>query len=291
VHAGSYPRDWLVTYEKTPKYFYHPPVPYRVKALLPDVRLIMTLRDPVLATCNLFSHNARVRWDGEAESDQAWAQEFEGWVHQGIVMYRNYTSCRTAFFQELASKLTAENVSTPNKCALVPRNFNDMWSCDVELVQAIEETLMVRCGEPTSAHTLGGGPFGTDSFIPLYSYADSWRRWTRVFPREQILAVVMEDFVRSPLVPQLLNIRRFLGLDDAFDEAAKLQKINQNLWGAKLRDVVIDEGLLNGTRPLSDGFPQQTKSCQRAFPRTIELLQALFVEQVPSMSSVACTSR
>ena len=286
VHAGSHPRDWLVTYEKTPKYFYHPPVPYRIKALLPDVRLIMTLRDPVLATCNLFNHNTRVRWGGEAETDQVWAQDFEGWVHLGINMHRNYTACRNAFFQELAAKPTDENVSTP--CSPVPRNLNDMWSCDVEMCQAIEETLMVRCGEPTTVHTLGGGPFGTDSFIPLYSYSESWRRWTRVFPRQQLLVVVMEDFIKSPLVPQLLNIRRFLGLDDESDqlEAPQLQQIRRNLWGAKLRDVLIDDALLNGTRPLSDGFPQQRKSCSRAFPRTVEVLRALFIEQVPSMPHI-----
>ena len=49
----------LVTGEASPYYLFHPHAPKRVRALLPDVRLIALLRDPVERTISAYYHQVR----------------------------------------------------------------------------------------------------------------------------------------------------------------------------------------------------------------------------------------
>jgi hypothetical protein len=49
----------LVTGEASPYYLFHPHTPKRVKALLPHVKLIALLRDPVERTFSAYHHQAR----------------------------------------------------------------------------------------------------------------------------------------------------------------------------------------------------------------------------------------
>lgn len=49
----------LLVGEASPYYLFHPHVPGRVKALLPDVRLIVLLRDPVDRTVSAYQHQMR----------------------------------------------------------------------------------------------------------------------------------------------------------------------------------------------------------------------------------------
>jgi len=49
----------LVTGEASPYYLFHPHAPKRVKAMLPDVKLIVLLRDPVERTFSAYHHQVR----------------------------------------------------------------------------------------------------------------------------------------------------------------------------------------------------------------------------------------
>ena len=51
-------RPWL-TFEATPDYLFDPRVPTRVKGLLPDVKLIVVLRDPVARAVSHYHHMVR----------------------------------------------------------------------------------------------------------------------------------------------------------------------------------------------------------------------------------------
>jgi hypothetical protein len=52
-------RQRLVVGEASPMYLFHPQVPRRVRALLPDVKLIALLRDPVERAYSQYHHRAR----------------------------------------------------------------------------------------------------------------------------------------------------------------------------------------------------------------------------------------
>jgi hypothetical protein len=59
-------QGWRITGEATPRYLEHPDVPGRVASVLPDVRLVVMLRDPVLRA---WSHyQLHVRSHGERRS-------------------------------------------------------------------------------------------------------------------------------------------------------------------------------------------------------------------------------
>lgn len=53
-------RPWL-TFEATPDYLFDPRAPQRVRELLPQVKLIVVLRDPVVRAVSQYHHNARLR--------------------------------------------------------------------------------------------------------------------------------------------------------------------------------------------------------------------------------------
>jgi hypothetical protein len=62
--------------EITPYYVFHPEVPARVQALLPEVRLILLLRDPVERTLSQLFHSRRLGFE-PLEPQQALAAELE----------------------------------------------------------------------------------------------------------------------------------------------------------------------------------------------------------------------
>jgi hypothetical protein len=54
-----------ITGEKTPYYLFHPAVPARVKATLPEVKLIAVLRDPVKRAYSHYHHNRKLGLEPE----------------------------------------------------------------------------------------------------------------------------------------------------------------------------------------------------------------------------------
>lgn len=65
-----------VTGESTPYYIFHPHVPQRVHGLLPDVRLIVLLRNPVDRAYSHYHHERRFDWD-DVPIEKAFDPEFE----------------------------------------------------------------------------------------------------------------------------------------------------------------------------------------------------------------------
>jgi len=61
--------------EATPYYLFHPAVPWRVRAALPDVRLIAILRNPVERALSHYRHEVRLGFEDAATSSEA--VEFE----------------------------------------------------------------------------------------------------------------------------------------------------------------------------------------------------------------------
>ncbi|MEB3308432.1 MAG: sulfotransferase [Cyanobacteriota bacterium] len=53
-------RPWQICGEITPYYLFHPQVPSRIRALLPEARLIVLLRDPVERALSGFFHSSRL---------------------------------------------------------------------------------------------------------------------------------------------------------------------------------------------------------------------------------------
>jgi hypothetical protein len=66
----------LVVGEASPYYLFHPHAPARVKALLPNVKLIVLLRDPVARTLSAYQHQVR-RGREPLSFEDALAQEGE----------------------------------------------------------------------------------------------------------------------------------------------------------------------------------------------------------------------
>ena len=189
----------------------------------------------------------RLAIQGGPGSDLAWNRAFESWVHHGIRLYKEYTKCRDSFFSEICSHQPR-----------LPCSFDEMWRHDVEQCQVIEEVIMAHCGEPTTNHSIGGGPFGTDSFVPVYSYVDAWRRWTRVFPRDQIYTIIVEEFSQSSVGDELRRLRKFLGLPD-------------------LKPQVIEKNIHEMHTGLHRDDPL---SCRHASAEVIETLKEVFTQQV-----------
>ena len=52
-------RQDFITGEASPGYFYYPPAPQRIANLIPSVKLIVLLRNPVDRACSLYYHNLR----------------------------------------------------------------------------------------------------------------------------------------------------------------------------------------------------------------------------------------
>lgn len=59
----------LVTGEASPYYLFHPHTPKRVKALVPDVKLIVLLRDPVERAVSAYHHQVRAGTESLSLSD------------------------------------------------------------------------------------------------------------------------------------------------------------------------------------------------------------------------------
>ncbi len=60
---GSKRKTELITGEATPYYIFHPHAPSRVKKILPDVKLIIMLRDPVERAFSHYKHHVKLKFE------------------------------------------------------------------------------------------------------------------------------------------------------------------------------------------------------------------------------------
>ena len=83
--------------EISPSYFHEPAVPERVKAQVPDVKLIVSLRDPVKRAVSNHKHEVRVNhFDGDDLSFEAGMKNNPMYVEQGLYA-RHYSRWRSQF--------------------------------------------------------------------------------------------------------------------------------------------------------------------------------------------------
>ena len=131
----------LVAGERHPYYMFHPLVPERVAATVPDVRLIAILRDPIERA---YSHYQLMRRTGR------------------------------------------EKLS-----------FEEAIAAEPERLHGVQEKLAEEPLERASGHRKHHH-HRHRAYVGRSMYAEQLERWLALFPREQLLALRMEDFAERP---------------------------------------------------------------------------------------------
>ena len=130
----------------------------------------------------------------------------------------------------------------------------------------IEEHIYTFCGPIATADM--NPPYGSEQYIPQYGYTEALQRWTRLFPREQILIIFHEDYADPERCAQ--NIRAVLkhgGLKSSPEMIDRACREFSHFQGS-IPGAASDIALLNATmRSVNHGL--------------LGLLEKLGVDKVP----------
>lgn len=134
----------MVVGEASPYYLFHPHAPGRVKALLPDVKLIALLRDPVERTLSAYQHQVR-RGREPLSFEEALAQEAERLRPEIARLERDedYNSVVHRNLAYLARGIYADQISRwfeifPREQLLVIRSEDFFTDTTATLTQVLE---------------------------------------------------------------------------------------------------------------------------------------------------------
>jgi hypothetical protein len=104
-HSTSY----FITGEASPYYLFHPDVPGRVAALLPDIRLIVLLRDPVTRAYSHYQHNRKHQLESRTFEDAISAemtviQSGKRYTTDNTDLHRHYSYVARGIYTEQMSR-------------------------------------------------------------------------------------------------------------------------------------------------------------------------------------------
>ena len=167
--------------EKTPHYSAQTLVPFLLRAMLPAVRLVYSLRDSLELDASLYAFRG-MQQRGVAHLD---------WVRGRVAAHDEWTACRSRELVRIGH-LSDE------------RLYSGAFSVDT--VEGIEATLHASCGQ---------GQFRANGTIDAFKEVlNGWnlRRWAFVFPPAQLLCVRMTDHM-SHWWRVATHLGRFLGVE------------------------------------------------------------------------------
>jgi len=166
--------------EKTPRYSGHTLVPFLVRTLLPEARLVYTLRSADELDASLYRFRAMHD-----------VMSYDSWVARRVEAHRAWEDCRAAQLRQIGG------------AALTPPWRLYDGGTPHAAVEAIEALLHGSCGQ--GAHHANGT---LDTFRDVLPGA-SLRRWAFSFAEERILCVRMLDHLND--WPTVRASRRTLG--------------------------------------------------------------------------------
>lgn len=183
---------WAVRMEATPRYLMHPSVPPRVKQLLPDVRLLVLLRQPGRRVVSHFNMEFKIK---KQQGQLKVAPSAEK---------QQYTSL-------LAAMVDAE-VAALSKCY-------KQHSKGPEDNGAVDKCLGVGRIPDTQLE----GALATAEHVWRSVYADHLARWLSQYPPENFLIWSSEDFKARPAA-HMQQMAAWLGVDPALGNNRLLDK-------------------------------------------------------------------
>mmetsp|Transcript_13787 Transcript_13787/g.37751 ORF Transcript_13787/g.37751 Transcript_13787/m.37751 type:complete len:445 (-) Transcript_13787:313-1647(-) len=184
----------LFVFDKTPQYFYHPLVPYRVAALMPEVQLVVTLRNPAKAAISLFKWNSKLI--GRSVNNNTLAQ----FVSRSMDERSKHTACRDREYQRLMQCKQRWAKTSYTTWRTTPNTYGEMLAAGLtgavptSVLQYVDQLLFATCGSPASPGPHGKwAPYGSESFMGIYAYTEALSRWLALFPVERVLILFLES--------------------------------------------------------------------------------------------------
>jgi len=181
-------------FDKSPQYFYHPLVPYRVAALMPNVHLIVTLRNPAKAAMSLFKWNSKLI--GRSVNNKTLAQ----FVSRSMDERSNYTACRDREYQRLMQCKQQWASTSYTTWRIAPNTYGAMLAAGISgavptsVLQYVDQLLFATCGPPASPGPHGKwAPYGSESLMGIYAYTEALSRWLALFPVERVLFLFLDS--------------------------------------------------------------------------------------------------
>jgi len=174
--------------EGTPVYMPWPLAPERMRLTIPNVKLIISLRDPVERTYSQYAHS--VRWL-PANLGETLNETFEELLEEEIQLMKH---CKINTGHVLPTFLPDFNVSKRSPI------YKHCWNSCLDCFPL-----------NNSLHGAGNPVFG---LLAKSVYYDHLSNWFRIFPREQFLIVKYEDIEKDPeefmnVVLDFLNLDRY----------------------------------------------------------------------------------
>ena len=187
--------------EVSPNYSVHPMAPERVYALIPDVKLILLLRDPISRAKSSFN----MKWQIEVCGDKAWTRA-------DCFTLVNRTR------QELADDWQRQAVREFQKeMARLRGCFPDSKDDQSDDSSGYQKCLGLREMSSVELHL-----FLDDAFhLGRGLYAEQLMQWFKFFSPSQFLILSSEEFERDP-ESTLKRSTKFLGLDSSLLDTSVL---------------------------------------------------------------------
>lgn len=207
----------LVHVDITPSYLYDPMAPLWVRALLPEARVLVILREPVSRAISNFN----MRWQKRHQRDQSGhggTTSESGADDEAAAALAARTAAWTA---ELRANVSAQ-VAALSRCTTVAASYGGHVSVGGDGSSA--DTSSISGGAllgPELGACLGlASPYHPGYQASLFAhgmvwqgvYADGLERWLSLFPASQVMVWVSEDFKADPAA-HMRQLVAWLGLD------------------------------------------------------------------------------
>ncbi|XP_033105466.1 heparan sulfate glucosamine 3-O-sulfotransferase 1-like [Anneissia japonica] len=167
--------------EKTPKYFIYPDVPRRIcDDISPNVKIIIILRDPVTRAISDYVHEDESRERKKVEGERE---------------------------DRLTPQLSPEMEALKNIHKKIDRQNIEM--AGLNIYSKLGDTF------ESSVVDANGDVIRTNAIVDSSIYVTHILRWMEYFPRNQILILDGDAFIKDP-VPALQQVESFLGVKSYF---------------------------------------------------------------------------
>jgi hypothetical protein len=208
----------------TPSYLYDATAPLWVRSMLPEARILVILREPAARAVSNFN--------------MKWQKLREGELKRNETAMLNLTEQQreAAWVQALTANATQQM-----------RRLNDCYALTgTEALRQPERAACMGVQQPYSPNYQSA--LWEDAMIWQGIYADGLERWFKLFPKEQFLIWISEDFKAEPAA-HMRQLVSWLGLDMA-DINPKLLPGAKQLSPIHVREYEADapEALLGSMR-------------------------------------------